>query len=353
MSEHYVGLFGANGHTGRFIAHELQRRGLRARWIGRDADALSALRETLGHGDVRCASVEDLQSLRHAFEGLDAVINCAGPFLDTATPVTAAALAAGCHVLDVTAEQATVLDTIARFDDAAKMSGRIVMPAMAFYGGLADLLATSVMADWSDADAIEIAIALNSWQPTKGTRVTGERNTAARLIVRDSQLTVMPSPPPSTTWEFPEPFGRQAVTCVPLSEVITLSRHVKASAITSYMNLKPLSDLADNATPPPKSTDALGRSDQLFVMAVRVTRGEDLREGMVTGQDIYAVTAPLVVEACTRIVSGAGRAMAGVRAPSEIFDADDFLAALAPSLKIERSTSIQATRFRQETASAL
>lgn len=162
MAEYCVGVFGANGLTRRFVAAELKRRGLAARWIGRDQAALSSLQAELDHGDVQVASVDDPTSLLRCFDSLDAVINCAGPFVDTYRPVIAAALAAGCHALDVTAEQVTVLDTIATFDQAAKAAGRVVMPAMAFFGGLADLLATSAVGDWADVDAIDVAVALDS-----------------------------------------------------------------------------------------------------------------------------------------------------------------------------------------------
>jgi hypothetical protein len=46
-------------------------------------------------------------------------------------------------------------------------------------------------------------------------------------------------------------------------------------------------------------------------------------------RDIYAFTAPLVVEAAQRILDGAAEGV-GVLAPGEMFDAPDFLRALAP-----------------------
>ena len=339
MTKRRVGVFGANGHTGRFVAAELKRRGLGARWIGRDSDALSELQTTLKHGEMCVASIEDFGSLLRAFDGLDAVINCAGPFLDTSRAVIAAALAAGCHYLDVTAEQVTVLDIISTFDGPAKAAGRVVLPAMAFYGGLADLIATSIVDEWIDVDAIDIAVALNSWHPTFGTRRTGERNTATRLLVREGTLSAVPSPALTSRWRFPEPFGSQVVTCVPFSEIILLSRHVKAAAITSYMTLKPLADLSNEATPPPRGSDASGRSDQVFAMSVRAKRSAEIREATVTGRDIYAVTAPLVVEAYVRLLDGASPSWAGVRSPGEIFHASTFLAALTDVLTPQRISS--------------
>jgi hypothetical protein len=60
-----------------------------------------------------------------------------------------------------------------------------------------------------------------------------------------------------------------------------------------------------------------------------VRNGIDTRRAIARGRDIYGFTAPLVVEAVQRILDGAGE-QGGVLAPGEIFDAPDFLRALAP-----------------------
>jgi short subunit dehydrogenase-like uncharacterized protein len=84
--------------------------------------------------DVRPATIESPLSLDHALAGASAVINCAGPFLDTASALIEAALRAQIHYLDVTAEQAAVREVFERFSDTARERGITVIPAMAFYG---------------------------------------------------------------------------------------------------------------------------------------------------------------------------------------------------------------------------
>ena len=54
------------------------------------------------------ASVDDPASLDRAISGAAAVINCAGPFMDTAAPLIEAAIRGRIHYLDVTAEQPAV-----------------------------------------------------------------------------------------------------------------------------------------------------------------------------------------------------------------------------------------------------
>ncbi|TPG07270.1 saccharopine dehydrogenase [Rhodanobacter glycinis] len=324
-----IAVFGAGGHTARFVVEELLKRGWMPILSGRDATTLNARWAGYGKLETRVASVEDPASLDRALAGAVAVINCAGPFLDTAAPVIEAALRAGIHYLDLAAEQTPVLATFEHFAEPARAAGVVVVPAMAFYGGLADLLATAAMGDWTSADDVRIAIALDSWRPTRGTRLTGQRNTFQRMVYANHRLMPLADPPPTLAWQFPAPFGTQEVVAVPLSEIITISRHLRTAEVHSYMNLEPLKDLRDPATGPPTAADESGRSAQVFVADVVVRKGDEERRAVARGRDIYAVTAPLVVEAVTRIVDAPVIA-AGVMAPGELFDARDFLASLSP-----------------------
>lgn len=332
-----VAVFGAAGHTGRFIAAELLRRGFDPIAIGRDREKLMAVADSDGRVEVRVADVADSSSLDLAFEGAAAVINCAGPLLDTAEPVISAALRARIPYLDVSAEQPTTLSVFERFAVPAKEAGVAILPAMGFYGGLGDLLATAAMGDWTAADDISIAIALDSWLPTQGTRRTGERNTAHRLILVDGQLRPLPSPAPIVSWNFATPFDSQDMVELPFSETILISRHLKVNEFHNYLNLTPLRDLRDVNTPPPEAVDETGRSAQVFLMEVVARRKGEVRRASVTGRDIYAVTAPLITEAVQRILNQPIEKV-GVFAPGELFDAGQFLQSLAPQHLIYERT---------------
>jgi short subunit dehydrogenase-like uncharacterized protein len=339
-----VAVFGASGHTGRFVVAELLRRGLTPVAIGRDATRLAGSGFQNQTVETRVATIEDSASLDQALAGAAVVINCAGPFLDTAESVAAAALRARIHYLDVTSEQPSVLATFERFTKAAHEAGIIVIPAMGFYGGLADLLATAAMGDWASADELRIAIALDSWQPTLGTRLTGKRNTARRLVIADAQLAPLADPAPTTSWNFPEPFGLQDVVELPFSETVLIARHLRVSALHNFLNLVPLHDLRDSTTPPPTPADETGRSAQTFLMQVLARKGPEERGGVVRGRDIYAFTAPLVVEAVQRILEGEIQ-MGGVHAPGAVFDAPNFLQTLAPRhLTFELSPPVTQSR---------
>lgn len=99
-----VAVYGATGHTGRFVVSELVRRDMAPIAVARDGAKLAAE----GYADrgiaVHTASIDDPDSLDRAFQDAAAVINCAGPFVETADDVASAALRAEIHYLDLTAE---------------------------------------------------------------------------------------------------------------------------------------------------------------------------------------------------------------------------------------------------------
>src|SRR5687768_1941139 len=99
-----VVVYGATGHTGRFIVAELIERGYTPILSGRDAARLEVLAKEWDGLSVRAATADDPESLDRALAGADAVINSAGPFAVTAGPLVEAALRAGIPYLDVAAE---------------------------------------------------------------------------------------------------------------------------------------------------------------------------------------------------------------------------------------------------------
>jgi hypothetical protein len=320
-------VYGATGHTGRFVVDELQRRGLTPVLAGRSAERLAAVAPRHAALDRRVVGVDDPVLLRQAVDGVGAVVNCAGPFLDTAAPLARAAVEVGAHYLDVTAEQPAVQQLYDELDAPARAAGVVVVPAMAFFGGLADLLVTAALDGGSRADEVDVAIGLDRWWPTEGTRATGTRNTAVRQVIRDGALAPLPDPAPTGVWSYPEPLGQQPVVQLPFSEVITIDRHLEVGELRSHLNTGSLADLRESATPPPSAADESGRSAQRFVVDVVVRDRSGTRRLSCTGRDIYAVSAPIVVEGATRLLDGRHRGP-GALAPGEAFDAADVLATL-------------------------
>lgn len=331
-----VAVYGATGHTGRFVVAELRRRGIAAIASGRDAARLEALAAEWDDVTVRPATVDDPDSLDRALAGAAAVINTAGPFAITAGPVVEAALRAGIPYLDVAAE---IEANLQMFADHAGHTGTPILPAMAFYGGLGDLLATAAMKEWTGADEVHVAYGLSSWRPTEGTREAGkvshERRGGRRLRFTGGALQHHDDALATQEWDFPEPTGSRPVLAeFSMADIVTVPTHLDVAEVRTYMTVSAASDLASADTAAPEAVDASGRSDQTFVVDVRVRKDGVERRATARGQDIYAVTAPLVVEAAERVLAGK-TAVTGLASAGAMFDAADFLRALAPDVEVE------------------
>jgi hypothetical protein len=110
--------------------------------------------------------------------------------------------------------------------------------------------------------------------------------------------------------------------------MMLIPRHIEVSNIRTYLSSVAVSDIQDTQTPGPKAADESGRSEQRFVIEVEVSRGGEIRRSVMEGRDIYGISAPLICEAAERLLKG-NLSMSGACAPSEIFDAKDFLSALS------------------------
>ncbi|MCM2579998.1 saccharopine dehydrogenase family protein [Streptomyces meridianus] len=334
-----VAVFGAYGHTGRFVVAQLRERGFVPVLSGRDAAKLKVLQASQPGLDVRPASVGEPASLDRALAGAAAVVNCAGPFATTAAPVIEAALRAGIPYVDVAAEIEANVDTFARFTDRARAAGAVIVPAMAFFGGLGDLLTTAAMGDWAAADEVHIAYGLSSWHPTAGTRAAGavsrQRRGGRRVRYANGRLEYRHDDPPTLLWPFPDPMGPRAVIGeFTMADVVTVPSHLSVPEVRTSMTIEAARDVSAPDTRAPAAVDERGRSAQTFLIDVVVRSRGTERRAWASGQDIYAVTAPLVVEAVDRIVTGR-TGTAGVASAGRIFDAPDFLRSLSAHISLE------------------
>jgi hypothetical protein len=114
-----------------------------------------------------------------------------------------------------------------------------------------------------------------------------------------------------------------------MADSATIPTHLDTPEISTYMSANALDDLQAADPSGPVAVDERGRSAQTFLVEVVAQSGAAERRAVASGQDIYAVTAPLVVEAAARILDGAGDT-AGVASIAARFDARDFLGSLSP-----------------------
>lgn len=119
-----------------------------------------------------------------------------------------------------------------------------------------------------------------------------------------------------------------------MADVVTIPSHLSIREVRTHMTTEAARDLSAPDTPAPAPADENGRSDQTFVVDAVVRSGGTERHAVASGRDIYAVSAPLAVEAVHRILTGRTRTI-GVASAGEAFDAPDFLRALSSHISFE------------------
>ncbi|MHA6492686.1 saccharopine dehydrogenase family protein [Pseudomonas borbori] len=129
MKNHWM-IYGANGYTGRLLATEAQRQGLRPILAGRNPAAVHALGSALGL-ECRIFDIEQPQRTAEALADVAVVMHCAGPFAVTSAPMIDACLASATHYLDITGEIGVFEAAHARHD-LARECGVVVCPGVGF-----------------------------------------------------------------------------------------------------------------------------------------------------------------------------------------------------------------------------
>lgn len=163
-------IYGANGYTGRLIAEEAARRGLRPILAGRNVDALEPLGKKL-RLPVRAFGLDAPAAVRAGLKDVGLVLHCAGPFSATCTPMLEACLDLGAHYLDITGE----IDVFAHCHaqhDRAKKRGIVVIPGTGFDVVPTDCLAALLKQELPDAQSLVLAFEAGGG-PSPGTALTG------------------------------------------------------------------------------------------------------------------------------------------------------------------------------------
>jgi len=333
-----LAILGVTGFTGRLVLAEARRAGLEVRLVGRRREALEEL--AAPGEEIRVADARDESALRDAFQGAAVVASCAGPFLELGLAPVEAAVGAGAHYLDTSGEQA-----FARLIHDRIEADTVVLPAFGFDyvpGDLAARLAAEQVE--GPLDEVVVAYSVKGVGTSRGTRRTvGHVMRHGQVALEDGRL--VDSRFGATTRKVRFPFGERTVVEWSGTEPLTVPRHTDVRNVRSYIRAPavvakagglgrlaaPLVRLASRVGPSGPSEASRRKSCFVVVAEARGSGGEG--RAVLTGSDVYGLTALLIVRGAQALMAGEARGT-GVLAPAEAFDARTFAARLAPLLEI-------------------
>ena len=335
-----VVLLGATGFTGQLIASRLARAKIPFTAVGRDPGKLEALvRGYKAKVPFRVADVLDPESLRKAIpRGTKLVVNTVGPFCELGEPVVRAAIERKAHYLDTTGEQHFIRESHWHFHDAARAAKRLVVHAMAFEYALGDFAARALAERLGGRiDLLEIFYFIPLFPPSRGTKRSmraamsmpvygfeGGRLVEIRAGTFRKNLHLRAEDKPLSALSFPG------------GEIFTVPQHVDVRTIRQYMVMSisaarllygtspavirasSRSRAAEEASAANGPTKAQ-REANVFQLILEGTRAGRPETTMVlTGRDVYGLTANLILHGVRAILAGKARGV-GVLSPAQVF----------------------------------
>ncbi|MDV3126760.1 saccharopine dehydrogenase NADP-binding domain-containing protein [Mycobacterium sp. 21AC1] len=306
-------IYGATGYTGRMAAEHAAAAGLDLVLGGRDHTRLKALAHELG-ANHRTFDLDNDDAIDTALSDIAVVLNCAGPFMRTATPLMEAAIRTHTHYLDVAAE----LDSYQlaeELDSTARDAGVMLLPgsggSVAMLGCLAGHAAQRV----NDPQHVHIALHV-AGSMSRGSAISAAQNLTTDCLQRlDGQL-VARDPDDSRTFDFG--CGPTACSATTLPDLVTIWRATAIPHIETFVYVSgdafPQGDLATL----PEGPSAEQRTANRYHAAVEVTGADGtVARSVLDTVNGYTFTPLAAAEAARRVLRGDHRP--GFHTPAALF----------------------------------
>jgi short subunit dehydrogenase-like uncharacterized protein len=228
-------IYGANGYTGKLIAKQASKLGLKPILAGRNRESIEALATETGF-DCVVFKLEDTPALISALEAVSLVLHCAGPFSATSQPMIEACLNSACHYLDITGE-ISVFSNAQRLSEEARHVDIVLMPGVGFDVVPTDCLAASLVNALPSATTLKLAFEAGG-QMSPGTAKTSIEGLAGGGCVRkDGKLKWVPLA--WKTREIPFKHGKRLAVSIPWGDVFTAYISTGVPDIEVYMSAPP------------------------------------------------------------------------------------------------------------------
>ena len=211
-------VYGSYGYAGALVVENAVDAGFSPVLAGRSAEKVERQAMDLGL-DYRVFSLEHPEVIEARIADADAVLNCAGPFSETAAPLIAACLETGTDYLDLAGEIDALEATAAR-DSEAESAGVTLLPGVGFDVVPTDCLAAHLEAELPSATRLTLAVdGLGTFSPGTVKSIVDEFPRAC-AVREDGEVRDVPAAHRTRTFDFGGGEEKSAVT-VPWGDVST------------------------------------------------------------------------------------------------------------------------------------
>ncbi len=298
-------IYGATGYTGRMAAIHAKQLGLNLVIAGRNAGHLASLAAELG------ASYRVFTADASQLEGIDVLLNFAGPFAQTAGALMRACIANGTDYLDITAE----IKVYRLAEQLGADTDVMLLPGVGWDVVPTDCLTMHVASRVQQPQSLKIALQVPGSMSRGSAMSVGEIIGAGVMARIDGQLVATPDAQPQHL-----DFGDGPALCAPLSfgDLVTAWHSSAIPNIAMFVHITgeafPEGDLS---LLPDGPTQA--QRDAHRARAVAEVTGADgtVARSVIETVNGYSYTPLAAVEAARRVLGG--ERQAGFQTPAKLF----------------------------------
>ena len=328
-------IYGAYGFTGELIARHAVDAGHSPILAGRDAHKVEKLASELGL-EARIFDLSDPTTIEKHLAECALVLHCAGPFQKTCRPMAQAAIAGGCHYLDITGE-ISVYEYLYSQRAKAENAGVMLLPGVGFDVVPTDCMASLLKEQLPDADTLELAF-IGPNKAASGSIKTALRQLPYGSIIRkDGQMKVIPQlSKKRTVWIENNPYTLYAIpwgdvftafhsTGIPNIAVYTVFPETQAlglklaqpltAALKNPRVLKIAESLAEKLVPDPG--EEYFASAHCYIWGEASNPSGRKTSAVIETRDTYSLTTSTSVLCVEKILEGDFQA--GFQTPSLLF----------------------------------
>jgi short subunit dehydrogenase-like uncharacterized protein len=308
-------IYGAAGYTGGMAAEHAASAGLNLVLAGREKDraTLESMARSLGAG-IRLFSLDDADAVATGLDGISALLNAAGPFANTAEPLISAAIRAGVHYLDFSAELDTYREALA-LDAQARAAGIMLLPgsggSVAMLGSLAGHAVARVRNPRKISVALHVVGAMS-----RGSAISASQNIAPETLhLADGEL-VTRSPQEVRDFDFGS--GPRSSFPVTLPDLVTIHHATGVSDIETFVHVSAGAFPTGEVRQMPAGPTFEEREASRYHAAVKVTDADGtVVRSLLDTVNGYTFTAMAAAEAARRVLAGEVRP--GFQTPAGVF----------------------------------
>jgi len=228
-------IYGATGYSGQLIVEQAIQSGLRPLVAGRSEDKVIALAQKYDL-EYRVFSIDMLVNSDALISQMSVVLNCAGPFSQTAEIMMQACLKQQVHYIDITGE-IDVFERAASLDQAAKQRGVVLCPGVGFDVIPTDCVATKLKAMMPDASYLALGFDSRSGFSPGTAKTSVEALPNGGKVRKDGKIITVPLAAKTRKIDFGG--GEKLAMTIPWGDVSTAYHSTQIPNIEVYIPSSP------------------------------------------------------------------------------------------------------------------